>query len=56
VPLRTEFADRGYVSREDDIVYLRPRGEGWILAKPSAVFFRAIGRAQVPPTVLAPPR
>ena len=56
VPLRTRFADRGYVSREDDVVYLRPRGEGWLIAKPSAVFFRAIGRASVPPTVLAPPR
>jgi hypothetical protein len=56
VPLRTRFVDRGYVSREDDVVYLRPRGEGWVLTKPSAVFFRAIGRASVPPTVLAPPR
>ncbi|HKG36727.1 MAG TPA: hypothetical protein VKA89_09850 [Solirubrobacterales bacterium] len=56
VPLRTRFADRAYVSREDDVVYLRPKGEGWQIAKPSAVFFRAIGRASVPPTVLAPPR
>jgi hypothetical protein len=56
VPLRTRFADRAYVSREDDVVYLRPRGDGWLIAKPSAVFFRAIGRADIPPSVLAPPR
>ena len=56
VPLRTEFADRAYVSREDDIVYLRARGNGWLIAKPSGIFFRAIGRATPPPSVLAPPR
>jgi hypothetical protein len=56
VPLRIDFADRAYVSREDDVVYLRARGDDWLIAKPSAVFFRAIGRATVPPSVLAPPR
>jgi hypothetical protein len=56
VPLRIDFADRAYVSREDDVVYLRARGDGWVIAKPSAVFFRAIGSATVPPSVLAPPR
>ena len=41
---------------EDDIVYLARVGERWLVAKPSATLYRAVGVADVPPSVLAPPR
>ena len=52
----TRFADRGEVSVEDDVVYLvREDGAGWLIAKPSSTLYRAVGIADVPPSVLAPP-
>ena len=52
----TRFADRDEPSVEDDIVYLpRPADNSdWVIAKPSATLYRAIG-AEAPPAVLAPP-
>ncbi len=50
----SEFADRE-PSIEDDIVYLARDGRGWLLAKPSATIYRAVGIADVPVSVLAAP-
>ena len=52
----TRFADRGERSVEDDIVYLVRAGDHWLVAKPSSTLYRSIGVADVPPSVLAPPR
>jgi hypothetical protein len=43
-------------SIEDDVVYLRKVNGTWLIAKPSASFYRAIGARDVPVTALAPPR
>lgn len=51
----TRFADRDEPSIEDDVVYLSRDGAGWVLAKPSATLYRAVGIADIPPSVLAPP-
>jgi hypothetical protein len=49
------FSDRKYVSVEDDVIYLaRVRGR-WLLAKPSATLYRAVGYAQPPLRAFAPP-
>jgi len=42
-------------SIEDDIIYLTRSGGRWLIAKPSSTIHRAIGTADVPPSVLAPP-
>lgn len=51
----TRFAKGREPSIEDDIVYLRDGTGGWLLAKPSATLYRAIGAGEIPPSVLAPP-
>ncbi|MGH2952110.1 MAG: hypothetical protein ACRDKX_08705 [Solirubrobacterales bacterium] len=51
----TTFADRDEPSIEDDVVYLTRIGAEWRIAKPSAALYRAVGIADVPPSVLAPP-
>jgi hypothetical protein len=51
----TRFADRDEPSIEDDVVYLTRAGDGWVLAKPSATLYRAVGIADIPLSVLAPP-
>jgi hypothetical protein len=51
----TQFADRDEPSIEDDVVYLTRDGAAWLLAKPSATLYRAVGIADIPPSVLAPP-
>ena len=51
----TQFADRDEPSIEDDVVYLRRAGDEWLIAKPSSTLYRAVGVADVPPSVLAPP-
>lgn len=51
----TEFADRPEPSIEDDIVYLQRDGARWLIAKPSSTLYRAVGIADVPPSVLTPP-
>lgn len=49
------FSDRKYVSVEDDVIYLEKVGGRWLLAKPSATFYRAVGYAQPPLRAFAPP-
>ena len=58
VTTRTRFADRGEISTEDDIVYLsrdESSSDGWLIAKPSSTLYRAVGIAEVPPSVFAAP-
>jgi hypothetical protein len=43
-------------SIEDDVVYLRKQGGTWLILKPSASFYRAIGARDVPVTALTPPK
>lgn len=52
----THFADRDQPSIEDDVVHLRRHRSRWLIAKPSATLYRAVGIADVPPRVLAPPK
>ena len=49
------FSDRKYVSVEDDVIYLERAGAGWLLAKPSATLYRAVGYAQPPLRAFSPP-
>jgi hypothetical protein len=49
------FSDRKYVSVEDDVIYLERAGGSWLLAKPSATFYRAVGYAQPPLRAFSPP-
>jgi hypothetical protein len=51
----TDFSDRDEPSIEDDLIYLTRAGDRWLIAKPSATLYRAVGIADVPPSVLAPP-
>jgi hypothetical protein len=51
----TRFADRTQPSVESDIAYLERRADGWRLAKPSGVLYRAVGKPEFPPEVLSPP-
>lgn len=51
----TRFADRDEPSIEDDVLYLTRSGGPWLVAKPSATLYRAVGIAEVPPSVLSPP-
>jgi hypothetical protein len=53
--IRTDFADRDEPSYEDDIVFLTRSGTKWLLTKPSASLYRAVGVADVPLSVLSPP-
>ncbi len=49
------FRDRQEPSIEEDVIYLRPKGGRWLLAKPSATFYRAVGYADPPLRALTPP-
>ncbi|MGH2984323.1 MAG: hypothetical protein ACRDK5_08725 [Solirubrobacterales bacterium] len=49
------FADRKYTSIEEDVIYLRPEGERWLLAKPSGTLFRAVGYPEPPLKAFTPP-
>jgi hypothetical protein len=51
----THFADNREPSIEDDVIYLRDEGGRWLIVKPSATLYRAIGAGNIPPQVLAPP-
>ena len=42
------FSDRKYVSVEDDVIYLQRVGGRWLLAKPSATLYRAVGYPEPP--------
>jgi hypothetical protein len=49
------FSDRKYVSVEDDVIYLQRRGGRWLLAKPSATLYRAVGYESPPLGAFTPP-
>ncbi len=49
------FADRKYVSVEDDVIYLQRVGSSWRLAKPSGTLYRAVGYSSPPLDALGPP-
>ena len=49
------FSDRKYVSVEDDVIYLQRVGGRWLLAKPSATLYRAVGYPEPPLDALTPP-
>ena len=51
----TRFSDRPEASIEDDVVYLVRTAGRWLVAKPSSTLYRAVGIADVPPSVLSPP-
>lgn len=51
----THFAGSREPSVEDDLIYLRNEDGRWLIAKPSATLYRAIGVGDIPPQVLAPP-
>ena len=51
----TTFADNREISVEDDVIYLTRAGAHWLIAKPSAELYRAVGAGDIPPSVLAPP-
>jgi hypothetical protein len=51
----THFAGSREPSVEDDLVYLRNEDERWLIVKPSASLYRAVGVGDIPPQVLAPP-
>lgn len=55
VTVVTRFADRQEPSIEDDIVYLTRSDATWTIAKPSSTLYRAVGIADVPPSVISPP-
>lgn len=49
------FSDRKYVSVEDDVIYLERAGGRWLLAKPSATLYRAVGYESPPLGAFTPP-
>lgn len=51
----TEYADVREPTIEDDIVYLVRSGNDWLVVKPSATLYRAVGIADVPLEALQPP-
>jgi hypothetical protein len=56
ISLRHRFAGTtGEVPVEQDVVYLQPAGRHWLIAKPSAVLYRAVGIGDVPTEALEPP-
>ena len=50
------FADRKFVSIEEDVIYLDRVGGRWLLAKPSGTLYRAVGYAEPPIRALTPPQ
>ena len=49
------FRDRRQPSIEEDVIYLERSGDRWLLAKPSATFYRAVGYGDPPLRALTPP-
>jgi hypothetical protein len=49
------FRDRKQPSTEEDVIYLTRVGDRWLLAKPSATFYRAVGYGDPPLRALTPP-
>ena len=55
VAIVTEFEDRDQPSVESDIAYLEPTARGYVLAKAPGSLWRAVGKPDVPPSVISPP-
>ncbi len=55
VRVKTIFADGREPSIEDDVVYLTQRDDRWLIAKPSATLYRAIGASTPPLSALRAP-
>jgi hypothetical protein len=51
----TRFAGDREPSVEDDLIYLALEGGRWLIVKPEALLYRAIGAGNIPPSVLTPP-
>jgi hypothetical protein len=51
----TLYADQREPTIEDDVVFLRRSGERWLIVKPSATLYRAIGTADVPLSAFTAP-
>jgi hypothetical protein len=49
------FRDRKQPSIEEDVIYLTRVGDRWLLEKPSATFYRAVGYGDPPLRALSPP-
>lgn len=54
--VQTDFSDRDEPSVEDDVVYLTDSGDELRVAQPSTSLYRAVGIADIPPSVISPPR
>lgn len=54
----TKFRSSSEASVESDIAYLYPArgGEGYVLAKAPGSLWRAVGKPDVPPSVITPPK
>lgn len=50
------FSDRRQPSLEEDVIYLDRVGDRWLLAKPSATLYRAVGYPEPPLRAFTPPR
>lgn len=50
-----DFSDRPEPSVEEDVVYLDRVGDEWLIAKPSATLYRAVGYPEPPLRALTPP-
>ena len=55
VAIVTQFRNRDQASVESDIAYLAPSSSGYVLAKAPGSLWRAVGKPDVPPTVITPP-
>lgn len=56
VAIVTRFADRDEASLESDIAFLEPARRGaYVLAKAPGSLWRAVGKPDVPPSVITPP-
>jgi hypothetical protein len=55
VTIVTRFADRTEPSIEDDLVYLTRVGGRLKVAQASTALYRAVGIADIPPSVISPP-
>lgn len=51
----TQYADVREPTIEDDIFYMTRSGDDWLIVKPSATLFRAVGIGDVPLEALQPP-
>ena len=52
----TEYADVREPTIEDDIIYLSSASGRWLVVKPSATLYRAVGIAEIPLAAFEPPR